>query len=70
MPVIIYDDYKEYKSFQSLISMFGDFTVNGNSAGCGVTMDDESIQNIVMALNIITQYKNPVWCEYRIRVCS
>lgn len=69
MPVIIYDDYKEYKSFQSLISMFGDFAVlNGNSAGCGLTMDDESIQNIIMALNVITQYKNPVWCEYRIKI--
>lgn len=68
MPVIIYDNYKEYLKYISLIDMFGRFHIFHHDNAFDVEFNDTDIQNIILALNVLTMGKNPIWCEYRVKM--
>lgn len=68
MPVIIYDNYKEYLTYISLIDTIGRFPIFHHDNAFDVEFNNKDIQNIILALNVLTMGQNPIWCEYRVKM--
>ena len=68
MPVIIYDNYKEYLTYIRCIDMVSEFSILDGSNAVGLDMENADIKQIIQVLDVLTMGKNPIWCEYRVKI--
>lgn len=68
MPIIIHDNYKEYLTHIKCIDIISEFYILDEDNAAGLNMENEGIKKIISALDILTMGKNPIWCEYRVKI--
>jgi len=68
MPVIIHYNYKEYLTYIRCIDMVGEFCIFDPQYAAGLDMENADIKKIIQVLDVLTMGKNPIWCEYRVKI--
>tara|TARA_Y100000389_G_C17292846_1_gene428909 strand:- start:97 stop:753 length:657 start_codon:yes stop_codon:yes gene_type:complete len=68
MPVIIHDNYKAYLTYIRCIDMVSEFSILDGSNAVGLDMENADIKQIIQVLDVLTMGKNPIWCEYRVKI--